>query len=135
MRLLGTLLAALLLVTACGANQGEAPGAALPRNDGGNASRRGVHVRNAYLLKGGSLHAILINSTGRSDRLVRLTLTAGQLTLDAPVELPPREPVGTARALATATGLKAQPGAWVPATFVFQEAGTLTVEIPIKEYP
>ncbi|MFI6386541.1 hypothetical protein ACIBHY_15560 [Nonomuraea sp. NPDC050547] len=135
MRALGLLAAALLLVTACGADQGEAPGAALPRNDGGNASRRGVHVRNAYLLKGGSLHAVLINSGARADRLVQLTITSGNLALPAPIELPPAEPVGGDRAIATATGLEARVGSWVPATFQFQEAGTVTVQVPVKEYP
>ncbi|MFI6292410.1 hypothetical protein ACIBEJ_12545 [Nonomuraea sp. NPDC050790] len=135
MRALGLLAAALLFVNACGAGQGEAPGAAQPRNDGGNATQRGVHVRNAYLLRGGSLHAVLINSGTRADRLVQLTLAGGRLSLLAPVELPPSGVTGGDRALATASGLEARVGSWVPATFQFQEAGVLAVQVPVKEFP
>ncbi|WP_327091216.1 hypothetical protein OIE66_11430 [Nonomuraea sp. NBC_01738] len=125
-------LAALLLLTACGASApGVAPGAALPRNEGGNADRGGIHVRNAYV-RGGALHAILINSGPAADRLEQVGAEAGNVGLNAPVELPPGALVGTDRPLGTATGLGAGTGSWARVGFRFREAGILSVELPMR---
>ncbi|WP_214319987.1 hypothetical protein [Nonomuraea sediminis] len=77
MRAFAITLAALLLVTACGADRGEAPGAAIPRNEGGNADLHGVYIRNAYVAEG-ALFAVLINGGPQPDQLRRDLADSGK---------------------------------------------------------
>lgn len=135
MRATAIALALLVLITACGPEAGVAPGAALPRNEGGNASLHGVHVRNAFLLRSGSLHAVLINSGPAADRLEQVSAAAVTVTLSAPLDLRPNEPMGIGGPIAAVTGIGAGTPGWLPVTFRFREAGSVTVQIPVKERP
>ncbi|GAA2415102.1 copper chaperone PCu(A)C [Nonomuraea africana] len=109
------------------------------QNEGANASVHGVHLRNAYLLGGAPgqsapaevpLYAVLINNRTAADRLERITVQGGSVRLAAPVELPPNQPVGTDRPIATVSGLKGQ--SWIPMTFTFRDAGDVRVQVPLK---
>lgn len=135
MRAAALALAALLLVSACGAGQGEAPGASQPRNEGGNADVRQVYVRNAYLLREGqgmALHVVLINGGPQADRLEQITTSAGTPTINGTVDLPPGAFVGADRALATVTGVADDVHGFVQTTFTFTAAGSATIQVPVK---
>ncbi|MFI6322457.1 hypothetical protein ACIBG8_33310 [Nonomuraea sp. NPDC050556] len=131
MRATVIVVATLLLLTGCGAGQGAAPGASLPRNEGGNADLRGMHVRNVYIAQG-QLHAVLINGAQGPDRLRQITMQGATATLAGPVELLPDTPVGSDKPLASVAGLPTPAPGYVPATFTFDEAGTATIQVPIK---
>ncbi|MEU4326956.1 hypothetical protein [Nonomuraea dietziae] len=111
-----------------------------PQNEGANASVHGLHLRNAYLVGGAPgqqapaelpLYAVLISNRAAADRLERITVQGGSVQLTAPVELPPNQPVGVDKPIATVSGLRTQSS--VPMTFTFSGAGDVRVQVPVKE--
>ncbi|MFD1934352.1 MULTISPECIES: hypothetical protein [Nonomuraea] len=135
------------LALACGACGSERPDYSdvthvhQPANEGANASQRNLHLRNAFLLGGEPgqpapgelpLYAVIINDQPQPDRLERIGVEGGgSVRLAAPLDLPPRQPIGTDRPVATVTGVRAT--GWVPMTFTFKNAGSVRVLVPIKE--
>ncbi|MFI6792670.1 hypothetical protein ACIBG4_35615 [Nonomuraea sp. NPDC050383] len=115
-----------------------------PQNEGANASGKGVHVRNAFLLGGQPgarpatppaglpLYAVLVNDRAEPVRLAQVTLQkGGQARLTAPVVVPARGIVGTDRPIGTVTGV-ADTGS-VPMTFSFDAGrGSLRLIVPVE---
>ncbi|MEV0147517.1 MULTISPECIES: hypothetical protein [unclassified Nonomuraea] len=115
-----------------------------PQNEGANASGRGVHVRNAFLLGGRPgarpatpaaglpLYAVLVNDRAEPVRLEKVTLQkGGQAQLTAPVVVPARGIVGTDRPIGTVTGV-ADTGS-VPMTFSFDSGrGSMRLIVPVE---
>lgn len=134
MRVAAIVFVVLLALTGCGAGQGEAPGAALPRNEGGNADVRGMHIRNVYISQG-SLHAIFINGGPQTDRLERISVQSGTATLPGPLDLPQNVLVGSDRPITSVTGLPADVPGFLPVTFTFAMSGSATVQAPIRSGP
>lgn len=112
-----------------------------PANEGANAYQRGLHLLNGFLLGGVPgqpppaelpLYAVLVNDQPQPDRLERISVEGGgSVRLAAPIEVPPQQPVGTSQPIATVTGVRET--GWVPMTFTFSRAGTVRVQVPIKD--
>lgn len=131
MRALAVLLTALLLATGCGA-PGAVPDAAIPRNDGGNADLHGIAIRNVYLVSG-TLYGVLINGGTQADELQSAKVSTAAVTLRSGLTLQPGQPTGADQPLGSVTGVSGQVGSWVPATFQFRDAGSVTAQIPFKD--
>ncbi|MBN6055526.1 hypothetical protein JYK22_26565, partial [Nonomuraea sp. RK-328] len=114
-----------------------------PKNQGANASAKGVYVRNAFLLgasltgrpetpaAGLPLYAVLVNERAQPVRLEKVTLgKGGQVQLNGAIEVPPRGIMGTDRPIGTVTGV-ANTGS-VPMTFSFTAGpGDMLLMVPV----
>ncbi|MFI6481087.1 hypothetical protein ACIBH1_24370 [Nonomuraea sp. NPDC050663] len=111
-----------------------------PQNEGANASFRGVHLRNAYLLGQEEetsspvdmpLYLVIVNAADRPDRLERVQVEGGgEVRLAGPIELPPHQPVGAAQPIGTVSGVKGSGSAWM--VFQLREAGAVRLAVPVK---
>ncbi|NUT40474.1 MAG: hypothetical protein HOV86_10855 [Thermoactinospora sp.] len=142
----GKLLAGLLLTVAAAGCTGLSHDADdvtrlhRPQNDGANASFRGVHLRNAFLLGQAQetaspidmpLYLVIVNSGDRPDRLERVRVEGGgEVRLAGPVDLPPRQAVGAAQPIGTVSGVKGS--GWAPMVFELREAGAVRLAVPVK---
>ena len=78
-----------------------------------------------------ALFAVLTSDHARPDRLERVTVEGGgSVRLAGLIEIHQRQPAGTAQQpIGTATGVRA--GGSVPMTFIFRDAGTVRVMVPV----
>ncbi|MEU8172073.1 copper chaperone PCu(A)C [Microbispora hainanensis] len=145
--ILAALCVAVAAVTAaCGDLKQDFSTVTIPQNDGANANLPGMLLRNAFII--GSLqpappgtdmpmYMMLLNQTGRADRLV--SVDTGGLFREARLppgglEIPGGKYVGGTpfpQVLLAGLTRPLRSGGTIPVTFRFENAGTTRVDVPV----